>query len=285
MAVLEWGKKNFQDSSQILEDLSKRYPQNDKLKYLLGLTRENNGQIEDALKIYRSFDVNSDLYAVVRVRSFEVLKKLGRNDEALQVAREAIDAKSEQSPMFYSLSSNLLSSLDRNNEAIALVEKGLADDPGNVELLFLKAVFLEKTKKIDECVAVLKEIIKKDPKHAAALNYLGYMYAERNIHLDEAESLIKRALDEKPENGYYLDSLGWVYYQQKRYKEAVVTLEKAFQLSNNDPTIAEHLGDAYVAAGDGQKARAAYQITLESLKDKKDLERVKAKYEMSKSAD
>ncbi|MBC7660390.1 MAG: tetratricopeptide repeat protein [Chitinophagaceae bacterium] len=285
MAVLEWGKQNFSDSSQILADLAKRYPQNEKLSYLLALTREKNGQADEALKVYLSFDTKSDLYSVTRVRAIDLLKRLGRTEDALKVANEAIDTKNEQSVVFYSLASNLLSNTNRNDEAIALVNKGLVTDPGNVELLFLKAVFLEKAKKLEDSIATLQEVIKRDPKHAAALNYLGYMYAERNIHLDDAEKLIKRALDEKPENGFYLDSLGWVYYQQKRYSESVAALEKALQLSNNDPTISEHLGDAYVKVGDAQKAQAAYKLFLDNVKDPKDLERVKAKYDMANSAD
>lgn len=285
MAVLEWGKQNFKDSSQILKDLANRYPQNERLSYLLGLTQEKNGQADDALATYLKFDVKSDLYAVTRVRAFDLLKRLGRNEEAIKVAKDAIEAKSDQAVAFYSLASNLLSNDGKNDEAIALVSKGLVDDPANVELLFLKAVFFEKAQKLDESIANLKEVLKRDPKHASALNYLGYMYAERNIHLDEAEGLIKRALDEKPDNGFYLDSLGWVYYQQKRYKEAIVTLEKAFQITNSDPTISEHLGDAYSAAGDNQKALAAYKIVLDNSKEPKDLERVKVKYEMAKSAE
>jgi tetratricopeptide (TPR) repeat protein len=285
LAVLELGKQNFKDSSQILQNLVNRYPENEKLAYLLGMIQEKNGQAEDALKTYLKFDEKSDMYVVMRVRAFDLLKRLGRNEEALKVAQEAIDSKSDQSVAFYSLASNLLSAEGKNAEAIALVDKGLIEDPGNVELLFLKAVFFEKSQKMDQSVATLKEVIRRDPKHAAALNYLGYMYAEKNMNLSEAEGLIKRALEEKPDNGFYLDSLGWVYYQQKRYKEAIVILEKAFQLTNSDPTISEHLGDAYYAAGDAGKALIAYKIVLDNAKDPKELERVKAKYEMAKSAD
>lgn len=284
LAVLEWGKENFQDSSQILKNLAVRYPQNEKLTYLLALTQEKNDQAEEALKTYLSLDEKSELYAITRARAFDLLKRLGRNEEALKIAEEAIDAKTDQVVMFYSMASNLLSTMGKNDEAIALVSKGLENDPGDVELLFLKAVFYEKDQKLKDSMATLREVIKRDPKHAAALNYLGYMYAERNENLQESESLIRRALDEKPDNGYYLDSLGWVYYQQKRYKESIVTLEKALQLTNSDATVAEHLGDAYYAAGDEQKALIAYKIAIDSAKEPKDLERAKSKYEMAKSA-
>ncbi|MES2746589.1 MAG: tetratricopeptide repeat protein, partial [Bdellovibrionota bacterium] len=201
LAVLEWGKQNFKDSSQILKELTVRYPQNEKLIYLLALTQERNDQAEEALKTYLSIDLKSELYPVTRVRAFELLKRLGRNEEALAISKEAIDSKSDQAVMFYSMSANLLSATGKNDEAIALVDQGLEGEPSNVELLFLKAVFYEKAQKIKESMAALRDVIKRDPKHAAALNYLGYMYAERNENLKESESLIRRALDEKPDNG------------------------------------------------------------------------------------
>ena len=43
----------------------------------------------------------------------------------------------------------------------------------------------------------MKETIKLNPKHANALNYLGYTYAEKGVNLNEAISLIKRALEIK----------------------------------------------------------------------------------------
>src|SRR5207247_1682915 len=82
-----------------------------------------------------------------------------------------------------------------------------------------------------------------------ALNYLGYTYAEMGVRLDEAEKLIRRALEIEPDDGFYVDSLGWVYYQRGDYRRAVEHLERAVELAGDDPTVAEHLGDAYSRAG------------------------------------
>ncbi len=65
----------------------------------------------------------------------------------------------------------------------------------------------------------MKEVIKIDPEHAGALNYLGYTYAEMGIHLDQAMDLITRALRIQPEDGYITDSLGWVYFQKQNYEQ------------------------------------------------------------------
>ena len=57
-------------------------------------------------------------------------------------------------------------------------------------------------------------------------------------------SLIK-AMRLKPSRGYIIDSLGWVFYQKGQYDKAIHYLEKSIKLTPDDPTINEHLGDAY----------------------------------------
>jgi Flp pilus assembly protein TadD len=46
-------------------------------------------------------------------------------------------------------------------------------------------------------VAEIKEVLRLNPNHADALNYLGYSYAERGIHLEEAITLVQKALELK----------------------------------------------------------------------------------------
>jgi Flp pilus assembly protein TadD len=91
------------------------------------------------------------------------------------------------------------------------------------------------------------------------------MFAEKGIRLDEAERLIQKALELEPNNGYYIDSLGWAYYQQGRYVEAVHELRRAVELTRGkeDPVIYDHLGDAYLQAGDEPAALGAWEKSLE----------------------
>jgi tetratricopeptide (TPR) repeat protein len=120
----------------------------------------------------------------------------------------------------------------------------------------------------------MKVVIGIDPKHANALNYLGYTYAELGENLDEAERLIKAALKEKPDDGYITDSLGWVYYKKRLYTKALKYLEKAVSLVPDDPTILEHLGDVYLEMSNKEKALEFYQRSLnKKKKDTADLEK------------
>jgi Flp pilus assembly protein TadD len=52
-----------------------------------------------------------------------------------------------------------------------------------------------------------------------------------------------------PNDGYIVDSLGWAHYRLGEYEDAVRELERAVELRPADPTINDHLGDAYWQVG------------------------------------
>jgi Flp pilus assembly protein TadD len=116
-----------------------------------------------------------------------------------------------------------------------------------------------------------------NPHNAAALNYLGYTYAEQGNRLDEAERLIRRALAIEPNDGFYIDSLAWVYYQRGDYQRAVEQLEHAIELAGEDPTVTEHLGDAYEKTGRPREAIRVYEEALRKAKEPEQIDRLKGK--------
>lgn len=105
----------------------------------------------------------------------------------------------------------------------------------------------ERSGKIELAESIFERCLKLYPDAHEVLNYLAYMWAEKGIKLDKALEYVLRALQLEPENGAYIDTLGWIYYQQKRYEDAIKQLIKANERLPNDPTIVDHIGDAYLA--------------------------------------
>ncbi len=129
----------------------------------------------------------------------------------------------------------------------------------------MRGAMLERQKKFDEAEAQFRKVLELNPKHAGALNYLGYMLADRNVRLDEAYQLVKKALDLEPDNGAYLDSLGWVFYRQGKLDQAEGLLQRAVQ-QQPDPTVHDHLGDVYLKQGKIREAIAQWQASLKEFK-------------------
>lgn len=151
----------------------------------------------------------------------------------------------------------------------------------NTILYFQLGATSERAGERAEAEKYFEKAITLSPTNAEALNYLGYMWAEQGVKLDRAKDLIERALKLEPDNAAFLDSLGWVYFQMGRPREAVDYLLKAVAATADEPdaTIHDHLGDAYAALKEMDKAREAWAKSL-SIEAS---DRVKKKLDDSKS--
>jgi len=81
----------------------------------------------------------------------------------------------------------------------------------------------------------------------------------------------------EPDDGFYVDSLGWVYYQKGDYHRAAEQLERAVNLTGDDPTITEHLGDTYDKLGRLNEAEHQYEDALKRSDDEEQIARLKGK--------
>lgn len=124
---------------------------------------------------------------------------------------------------------------------------------------FAMGALLERIGNRRESERYMQRVIELDPKHAQALNFLGYSLAERGRRLDLAESLIRRALEDDPDNGAYLDSLGWALLKQGRLAEAEKELSRAADIEAGDGTVREHLGDLHAHKGEMDRALAEWK--------------------------
>ena len=147
-------------------------------------------------------------------------------------------------------------------EAVRAVRAALEAQPREAALLFALGEAYDRAGERDAALAQMRAVLAVAPDHAEALNYLGYALAERGERLEEAEALLRRALRLEPENAYFLDSLGWVLFKRGELAPAVEALERADALAGPEPTILEHLGDAYQAARRPADAAGAYRRAL-----------------------
>jgi tetratricopeptide (TPR) repeat protein len=151
----------------------------------------------------------------------------------------------------------LLSSAQEDLNDLSGAEASLRDclrKGGGDEVRFQLAVILDKSGRFPDAEQELNTLIAESPKHAQALNYLGYSWVDRGVKLPQAEDLIRRALALDPGNRYYLDSLGWALHKQGRDKEALDPLVKAAagvgaDADEDQAVVFEHLAAVQKALG------------------------------------
>ena len=220
------------------------------------------------------------------------LAEADRTDEALAAARKAVAMK-KGSPRMANREGWVLFHAKRYAEAAriyqAVVDRYDADHGSDETRQAVRearltlsniCTFQEQRPEAEEW---LQQVLDEYPDDTGALNDLGYLWAERGQRLHRARRMIETAVKDEPDNAAYRDSLGWVHYQLGEYAEAVTELEKAVALDMPDPTIFEHLGDAYLKAGQPEKARETWRRTVELFrKDKQDQPRRRVEEKLHK---
>ena len=227
------------------------------------------------------------------------LREERRFDESAAAFAAVTSADPEVGMGALSARASVLAQGGKTGEALALLDAALADHPGDLRLVTARGYVLEKAGRAPEAVTWLTEALARQPKaerlrfalgvaqeragdragalqtmqsilqrvpdDAEAMNFVGYSWAEKGERLDEAEKLVRRAVDLDPDNGSYLDSLGWVLFQRGDLPAAVSALERAEALAGQEPTILEHLGDAYRRSGRDADAGSAWRRAVRAL--------------------
>jgi tetratricopeptide (TPR) repeat protein len=227
---------------------------------------ESGKAIEELLRI----DPASEEFRMAMQTLTALYIKEGRVDEGLSTLKSLL-AANRGSQEIYLMLAVLYEEKEDFDEAVRMVEAARSLGPDSPEVIYQLGMLYEKKGDTARALSFMEEVLKNEPQHANALNFVGYTLAEQGINLDKAEEMVRKALELKPGEGYIIDSLGWVYFKKGNYRAALEELLKAHEALPEDPTIAEHVADVYVALSDKEKAISFYERArdLEKKDDKR----------------
>lgn len=269
-------KKDIPQAKSILGRLVKE-SNSSEARYILALLAYQEEDYATSLAQLTHIDPESDNLEEAVYLQTRILQKLDKIDEAISLLKKHTATKIGRSPLFYALLSSLYQAKGDNHAALTLMQNAVVLYPDNQQLLFEYGLVLEKNGMSDQAVEMMEKVLKLQPDHAEALNYIGYTWANKNIHLDKALEYILRADALKPNNGFIIDSLGWAYYRLGNFPQAARELERSLRLIPDDPHIYEHLGDVYRSLQRFQEALKVYIKAYQLFNDEKDKSDVKQK--------
>ncbi len=187
----------------------------------------------------------------------------GHTDPAAERLRRAV-ALAPDSLGPRAMLARLYQEARRYPEAVAAWEEAQKGHPEVNYVAFELATCRELAGDLPGAEVAVRDVLRREPDNATALNFLGYLFADHNMNLQESVELIRRALEREPDNGAFVDSLGWVYYRLGRLEEARRELERAVLLTRGDPVVHEHLGDVYKDLSRYDLARDHYERSLQA---------------------
>ncbi len=269
-------KKEYDKAISILEEVLAR-DDTGEARYLLAILHYRIGEYEATLRDLQELTSEAEEYEDGIFLQVRALRELDRDEQAIEILETAISREKGRNPDMYVLLASLYQLKEREELGRKTFVKAIKAYPDDDNLLYEYGLFLDYRGEHKQAMDVMQQVIRLQPEHAAALNYVGYTWAEKKIHLDKALEYIRRAVELKPDNGYIRDSLGWVYYRQGKLDLAINTLEQAVELSPDDPAILDHLGDVYLESGQADMAIKVYRRALEMFQDTEDRSRVEEK--------
>ncbi len=233
----------------------------DVASYYLGRIEEDEKNTAAAIEWFERVDQGRYAYEA-QVRRARLLAEQGKLQQARDWLQSLRIRRPRRAVQLYLLEGEILQKHAGPQEVMALYEQSLKAHPGEIDLLYARALFAATQSRVDILERDLGEILKVDPEHADALNALGYTLADQTTRYREALGYIERALKLKPDSPAILDSMGWVQYRLGNTRLAIEYLRKAMGRLP-DPEIAAHLGEVLWVSGAHEEARAVWQGALE----------------------
>jgi tetratricopeptide (TPR) repeat protein len=142
-------------------------------------------------------------------------------------------------------------------------------DPSTDTRLLYVSILMDDPNGWSDGIAMARGLLAEQPDSVTRLNALGYALLQRPEGLEEGYRLLWRGFNFGQMDYAVVDSLGWAYYLHGRFEEARALVERANDLSANDPNpeILDHLGDIYWRLNRRDDARATWRQALDARPD------------------
>jgi len=265
LALLALEAGQLQEAKGFFERLIKLDFQTQQAYYYLGAIAEDQKQNRRAIELYRKIE-GGDHWIEVQIRIARLEALEGKATAAQERLRKLRVAHPEQAQRLFLVEGEILSQIDRHDDAYKLYSAYLESQPDDTEVLYARALVAERLDRLQQAEDDFRAVLKQDPDNARTLNALGYTLADRTERYDEALVLIEKALAQTPDDPAVIDSMGWVMFRLGRLQEARDYLQRAFDMTG-DGEIAAHLGEVLWVMGDREAARALWEKARETAPD------------------
>lgn len=253
--------EQYDDARRYFRQLLEMEARESEAHYYLGLMALQLSDQAEAVTHFKMVRPSPDFLAAMDQLS-RILLAEGRDSELRQFFADQRRHYPQVAAKLYILESEILVQLQQYQTADLLLSEALARHPDDTDLLYTRSLVAERRQDLARAEADLRKIMDIDPDNASALNALGYILSNHSDRYDEASRLIERALQLSPEDPTILDSMGWVKYRLGELPLALEYLQRAYTLYP-DTEIAAHLGEVLWQLGRVDQALAIWREGLE----------------------
>lgn len=190
-----------------------------------------------------------------------------RNDyaEAAQLCQESINYFPDELSFYYYQGASLMQ-LEKNEEALAVFEKGLEQVTEQSDKKLVCTLYgcvgdiYHEQKNSAKSYESYEKALTYNPDDPLVLNNYAYYLSLEKKDLDKAEEMSFRTVKLNPKSYNELDTYAWILFIKGKYTEAVIYIEESLKNGGDkEGNIVEHAGDIYSLSGNMDKALEFWQ--------------------------
>lgn len=189
-----------------------------------------------------------------------VYSATGRNAQAVEVLGRAVSLAPNSDDAYRQLG-DAYQSAGALDKAIAAFKKAVEIDPYYWVNSDALGKAYDRAGEYDKALSEFEQVTRLSPGNAAGFENIGNVYMQEG-KFSRSVPALEKALSLSPTFWHY-SNLGSAYLYVKRYADAAKMLEKAAAINPNQEALVGNLAEAYLFAGEKDKAHAAFNKAIE----------------------
>ncbi len=154
------------------------------------------------------------------------------------------------------------SSEDKIDEAMAKIDKVLAEDPDILEAYYIRGNLHTKQKDLEKALEAYKEALARDPEYKSALFGLATTYQEMG-RPEDAEAGFKRILELDPRDNRAYYMLAKIQVDRNDFDGALALLKQAVDIGSERAPLHNLMAECHIGLKDYDEARKEIATALE----------------------
>jgi len=196
------------------------------------------GHVDEGIKELQQLTKGTDQDLEVLSTMANIYQRAKKFDEAQNIADQIVKQFPNESSAYFQQGA-IYEKQKKYTEAERAFRKALDIEKDNPAVLnYLGYMLADRGVKLDEAVAMIEKALTQDPNNGAYLDSLGWAYFRQN-KLDLAEQYLTKALKFAGADATVNDHIGDLYFKMQRFDQARAAWTKSVQLSNDPEEIAK----------------------------------------------
>jgi putative PEP-CTERM system TPR-repeat lipoprotein len=219
-----------------------------------------SGRQAEAVKSVTDFIAKNPTSTAARLVLGQLHEASGNRDAATRAYEDVIAERPDEIGAYLGLAR--LSGEDAARR-IEVLQRGVASNPGNPEMVILLGGVFEAQKRFEDAIQLYESAVARASDSLPLVNNLAALLLDQR----KDTASWKRALElsaklQESEDPIILDTVGWANYRNGEVQRAITYLERAVSKGGSSPLPHYHLGMAYAADENTVNARQELEKAL-----------------------